>query len=124
MRWIVVLAAVLLFASVASAGDYEDAVRRAQQEDKPLVVVVCADWCGPCQRLKLEVIEPMKRERDIVVAVVNYDQNNKLARYVMAGTTSLPYVAAYKFKGKWMKAYASGYQSRRQILELIQRAKE
>ena len=51
------LTAVMIIAvtGIASAGeptDYKSAYLKAQQGDKPLLVLVTADWCPPCQVMR------------------------------------------------------------------------
>jgi len=36
--------------------DVDAAVQYSQQEDKPVFVMVTADWCGPCQYMKKEIL--------------------------------------------------------------------
>ena len=42
-------------AGVSWLHSYEDALKQAAQDDKPLMVDVFAAWCGPCKRLDEEV---------------------------------------------------------------------
>ncbi len=39
---------------------YDAAYRKAQEEKKPLVVLVGADWCAACKTMKTDTIAPMK----------------------------------------------------------------
>ena len=125
MRLIFGLAIVLLFASVAQAGNYEDACLKAAREGKCLVVVVSADWCLACADMKATVIEPMKKDdlKDAIVYILDVDKEPDAAKHVMKGDT-LPQVAVYKFKKAWACVRTVGKQSRAGILNLIRKIKE
>ena len=43
---------------------YDAAYRKAQEEKKPLVVLVGANWCAACRTMKSETIHPMKGAGD------------------------------------------------------------
>ena len=49
------LTALVLMSATVSSGepdDYATAYDKAMKGDKPLVVLVTAEWCPPCQNLK------------------------------------------------------------------------
>lgn len=61
MRTLLVAMCVLFCAAVCRADDsyladseysaYAAAWRQAKAANKPLLLLVCADWCGPCRKL-------------------------------------------------------------------------
>lgn len=57
----------------ADRATWDDAKRRAAESGKPLLVVVSATWCGPCQSYKRGALSDPKLEawvRDNAVAVM------------------------------------------------------
>src|SRR5574343_1192073 len=107
------LALVAVFAFSANAGEYEDAIARAQREGKSLVVIVSAEWCIACADMKRNTIDPMKKGelKDAIVYVLDCDKEPENAKLVMRGET-LPQVAIYRFKNTWKRVHAVGKQSR------------
>lgn len=106
MRSLVFL--MLAFATTIQAQDlkdprfkYENALKQHQTTGKPLVVVLGATWCGPCQLYKAEAVremasEVMQGKAKYVLAVVDYDEQRELAEKVLGGDKfMLPYTAIY-----------------------------
>ena len=83
--------------------NFNDAVL---QSKKPVVVVVSAVWCQPCQLLKPVVNELAKKMGDSVLFVkIDYDQNHEIAdRY---SVKSLP--TTLFFKNGALKSSSQGY---------------
>ncbi len=73
------MAFLVLFAFVGSSGkelSYEAAYAKADKENKPLLVLVGADWCAACKTMKSTTLERMKEAGDfkeVVVAFVDKD---------------------------------------------------
>lgn len=123
------MASILLFAVLNSAQSerptYEAAYRKAQEEKKPLLVIVGADWCPACKTLKSQTIEPMQSEgklEEVVVTVVDKDSRPELAQQLMQGN-SLPQLVIFAESNEgWKRFSLSGLQSENRVKELIQRA--
>jgi len=125
------IASVLLFAVLASASaerpSYEVAYQQASAENKPLLVIVGADWCAACKLLKSQTIEPMESNgklEDVVVTVVDKDARPELAQQLMQGTTLPQLVVFAKAESGWKKFSLQGIQSEGRVKELIERASE
>jgi len=125
------LASVLLLAVITSAGaerpSYEVAYQQAQDENKPLLVIVGADWCAACKILKSETIEPMESDgklEDVIVTVVDKDARPDLAKQIMQGSTLPQLVVFSKADSGWRKFSLQGNQSQGRVKELIERASE
>jgi thiol:disulfide interchange protein len=125
------IASVLLFAVLASASaerpSYEVAYQQASEENKPLLVIVGADWCAACKLLKSQTIEPMESNgklEDVVVTVVDKDARPELAQQLMQGSTLPQLVVFAKADSGWKKFSLQGIQSEGRIKELIERASE
>ena len=125
------MASVLLCAVLGSAsGDrptYEVAYEQAQAENKPLLVIVGADWCAACKMLKSQTIEPMEstgKLEDVVVTVVDKDARPELAQQIMQGSTLPQLIVFSKADSGWKKFSLQGIQSEGRVKELIDRASE
>lgn len=123
------IASVLLFAVLASASaerpSYEVAYQQASEENKPLLVIVGADWCAACKLLKSQTIEPMESNGklgDVVVTVVDKDAQPELAQQLMQGSALPQLVVFAKADGGWKKFSLQGIQSEGRVKELIERA--
>ena len=51
---------------------YDAAYRKAQEEKKPLVILVGANWCAACRTMKSETIHTMKDAGDFKEVVFTH----------------------------------------------------
>ncbi len=120
-----VVALLLAVTGSSSKLSYEDAFAKAQQEDKPLLILVGARWCASCQVMKRDTIEPMKESgelKDVVVTYLDKDERPELAEQLMKGQTLPQIVMFSKESGKWKKFSLTGMQSRTRMAELVGKA--
>ncbi len=93
--------------------DYQTAFNRAQQDDKPLLVLVTAEWCPPCKMMKQTTIPQMieaKQFDGVHFATVDLDKNPTDARNLI-GTRGVPQLVIYeKQNDAWNVRFLSGYQ--------------
>lgn len=123
------ITSLLLFSVLTSAQvdrpSYETAYQKAQEENKPLLIIVGADWCAACKTLKAQTIDPMQSSgklQDVIVTVVDKDSRPELAQQLMQGS-SLPQLVVFaKGAEGWKKFSLSGLQSERRVQELLERA--
>jgi thiol:disulfide interchange protein len=123
---------IFVLAVAANANDqessYAQAYHRAQQENKPLVVLVGADWCPACRVMKSDTIDPMKKDgqlKDVVIAQVDNDADPELAQKLMGTATTLPQLVVYtKDETGWKRTAVSGLQSRGRVRDVIRKALE
>ncbi len=111
----------------AQLPSYGQAFAIAEAEHRPLLVIVSAKWCGPCQVLKRETILPMRQARALenaVVAIVDIDEQPELAEQLMRGE-NLPQIILFD-KGRerkiWKRFSLIGMQSKERIAELLRKA--
>jgi thiol:disulfide interchange protein len=104
---------------------YEAAYSKAQEESKPLVVLVGADWCAACQKMKANTIEPMKKSgelENVVFTNLDKDENPEVCSQIMQGE-SLPQIIVFaKGNSGWRRYSLTGMQSEGRVKELIRRA--
>ncbi len=106
---------------------YEDAYRKAQEEKKPLVVLVGADWCHACKTMKSDTIIPMTASGDlkeVIYTQVDKDERPELAQQVMQGKTLPQIVVFCESDTGWKRFSLTGLQSERRVKELIRRASD
>ena len=62
--------------------DYDDAVQRAEKLDRPILVILGAEWCGPCKQLEEELGQPIAESifQKWVVVKVDIDEEVALAK--------------------------------------------
>ena len=129
------LTLLLAFAMLALLADsalaqkpvnYKTAYKRAQAGDKPLLVLVTAEWCPPCQMMKKSTIpELLKRDafKGCHWATVDYDSENKLAQQLI-GDRGVPQLLMYeKRNGKWVRRYLTGYKQAHTVEAFVAQAK-
>ena len=106
-------AIVLIAASVVAAPamaqkpiDYRTAYRNAQTGDKPLLVLVTAEWCPPCQVMKKSTIPTLMKKKAFSgfhYSTVDLDKDEKLARQLI-GERGVPQLIMYEKEGeKWVR---------------------
>jgi thioredoxin-like negative regulator of GroEL len=93
---------------------YKQAYAKAQAGDKPLLVMVTADWCPPCRQMKATTL-PQLMNRDSFnkfhFAMMDYDKQPELANQLI-GDRGLPQIIMFeKSGGKWLRRYLKGIQS-------------
>lgn len=121
-----IVAAILICAAPATRPvkylDYRDAHKQVLKTGQPLVVLVSAEWCGPCQRMKRSLATA---NRDglvdrFVVCLVDADKQPKLARQFMARGRGVPQLVVWrKHKGRWWRRRSVGYHSPAQIRAIL-----
>ena len=98
----------------AETKTYKEAYQDAQAGDKPLLILVSATWCPPCQVMKQTTIPQLMQNnafKDFHYATVDLDQEEELARELI-GDRGLPQLIMFeKSNGKWVRRYLKGIQS-------------
>lgn len=122
---VVMLAAVAIFANGSEPTDYPTAFKRAQSGDKPLLVLVTADWCPPCQQMKATTIPNLISKnafKDFHFATVDLGQEEKLARKLI-GDRGIPQIILFeKGERRWEKRYLRGIQSTASVEAFIEKS--
>lgn len=116
----------LVLSGSQSEYDYTLAYRQSIQEDKPLMVVVGADWCPACTQLKNSTIRSMEQSgdlKDVRLAVVDRDRDPELARRLMKGENRIPQIIVFSkdSAGRWQSGKLTGFQSAQPVRSLIRR---
>ncbi len=74
---------------------------------RPMVVMVTAAWCPYCPQVKsqLEALQQTKRLGDAALVILDYDQDQLLARQVMGNHRGLPFVALFTHEAGQAQTY-------------------
>lgn len=109
---------------------YEAAYHQAFKAKKPLLVMLTATWCGPCQLYKAEVLEPMDKADEFagfVFVKVDFDREKEVANRIMSQTSNrrLPQLVTYVFDGKeWRRDQLFEKRPIDEVRQLIARTKK
>jgi thioredoxin-like negative regulator of GroEL len=102
---------------------YDVAYAQAQENGKPLVVLVGAEWCPGCVKMKNQVIPVMKSNgslEKVQFAQVNTDNDPELAEQLMRGQ-SIPQLIMYtKTDTGWKRHQMTGPKSVSEVESFIQ----
>lgn len=83
--------------------DYKAAVETAKKENKPMVVVFSAAWCGPCQSMKKKVYpskEVTALHDKFVWAYLDVDQEANSAIATQYKVEGIPHIQFLSADGK------------------------
>ena len=95
--------------------DYQNSKEWKYKGDKPAIIDLYADWCGPC-RMVVPLVEEIAEERsDIKVVKINVDEEQELA--MQFGVMSIPTLVVMK-NGKVVNQ-ATGARPKAQILAML-----
>lgn len=119
-------AAVLILNVLLGTQDteqYNVAYAQAQENGKPLVVLVGAEWCPGCVKMKNQVIPVMKSNgslETVQFAQVNTDNDPELAEQLMRGQ-SIPQLIMYtKTDSGWKRSQLTGPKTVSEVEGFIQ----
>jgi thiol:disulfide interchange protein len=108
-------------AALAANAAYSDALARARQEGKPVLLIFTASWCGPCQQMKKEVYPsaPVQAVAGrFIWHTVDVDLPENQALASRHGVRSIPTLVIIDAKGQ-AKAKITGGRSPRDLAEWL-----
>lgn len=90
---------------------YSQALVKAKAGDKPLLVLVTANWCPPCRQMKATTLPALiqrKAFRNFHFTMMDYDKQPEIAGKLI-GDRGLPQLIMFeKSEGKWLRRYING----------------
>lgn len=122
---LVAILGMVLCVQTAEFPSYDQAYAQAERERRPLLVVVTASWCAPCQVMKRDTIIPMRDGREFkeaVVTIVDKDAQPELAKQLMRGEELPQTIVFCKQQSEWKRFTLVGLLSRSRVGELLKRA--
>lgn len=110
----------------ADPSAYERAFREAESKQRPLLVLVGAQWCPSCQTMKQSVLPRLASRGDLATVsfvTVDTDAEAELAGHLLRGN-AVPQLIAFSRKpgGKWQREQITGLASDAAVQGLIGRA--
>ncbi len=114
MNYVPVILVLAALTNQSQPTDYKTAYKRSMEGDKPLLVLVTAEWCPPCQRMKKSTIPALidnDKFRHFNFATVDLDKDRTDARKLI-GNGSIPQLIVYeKIAGEWKVRSLKGYKT-------------
>lgn len=118
---------LVLQAAVLAGGaqPYDEAFRDAQENNRPLLVLVGADWCPGCVTMKRSVMPRLAQTgklQSVNFAEVNTDLDPAVASRLMRGGAIPQLIVFAKTPNGWHREQITGATSEAGVQALIQRA--
>lgn len=116
--------AALLSATTLGHGwyDYSVASQTATREKRELLVLIDADWCPACRKLRGEVLSDPRLVpylKPYVCTMVNVDRQPQLAE-ALGGRGAIPLLIAYHWTPRgWIRREIRGYRSVEQLASFL-----
>lgn len=115
------------FALAQETIDYKTAYKNALAGDKPLLVLVTADWCPPCQAMKkttLPVLNEKNAFKDFHFSTIDLDADEKVGKELI-GNRGVPQLIMFEKQGnQWVRRYVAGFQSVEKVEAFLAQAKK
>ena len=123
------LASILILHQAILAADpvsYQVALKDAQAQRRPLLVLVGATWCPGCQTMKQTVLPRLERDggmKAVSYVTVDADADRDVASQLMRGSAIPQLIVFAKAPdGKWHREQITGETGTAEVKSLISRA--
>lgn len=102
--------------------DVEKAADESIKDGKPMLILVTATWCSPCQQLKVK----MYKNRELIkkgyrFSLVDYDVNHEMAKKLMTSSSVPQLIIIKKVDGKWYKFVKVGNVSETTLIDFLKK---
>ncbi len=108
-----------------SPATYNEAYRIATEENRPMLVLVGAEWCPACASMKQSTMPRLARSGKldgVVFAMVDADRESKLASQLMRGGSIPQLILFWEAEDGWHRTQLTGAQDSSTVEALIARA--
>jgi len=115
--------ALLQVSLITGVSDYAEARKELVETGRPMVVLLGADWCTGCIKMKQSITPEVARRggfKNVEFVQINTEANPRLARAMMVGG-SIPQLVMYRKTSKgWRRSRLIGAQSATRVEKFIQ----
>ena len=108
-----------------SPATYNEAYRIATEENRPMLVLVGAEWCPACVSMKRSTMPRMAQSGkldEVVFTIVDTDRESKLASQLMRGSSIPQLILFWEAEDGWHRTQLTGAQDPGTVEALIARA--
>ena len=111
---------LIAIAVAAGCDAYEAAINKANNENIPMMVMLGAKWCEPCQRMKKNELPKVKSLGKFAFAYIDVDEHEKLARQLAGEGAGLPQILTFwKTKDGWVRSRLNGFHNAKQLEQVF-----
>ena len=103
---------------------YSEAYAQSESGEKPLVVMIGADWCPACVQMKNSALPQIAQDgvfKEVAFTVVDTDKNPEIAKQVMEPGTIPQLIMYHKTSNGWRRERLQGGNSPSAILSFLRR---
>ena len=101
---------------------YTQAFNQAKKTGRPILVLVTAKWCGPCQLLKRNTLPTLLESdsfRGLHFAMVDVDEDRNLAQQLTQGGNIPQFILYEKVDGQWSRTSLVGNEPPQKIANFV-----
>ena len=105
--------------------DYEEGMKKARAENKPVIIDFYADWCLPCKQIEAQIfknhqfIDASDRFIKIKLDCTQPSSEGAVIKNKKYNSPYMPYIIFYDGKGNKSDTEVRGYTSLEEMLEII-----
>lgn len=120
---VAVLQSSLLGANPAAPQDFNQALKRAAEANRPVVVLLGATWCPACQVMQKTTLPAVAKAgglRDVEFAYVDVDRQREVAGQLIRGNSIPQLIRLSKTGEGWQRQYLVGAHDARKVGAFIE----
>ncbi len=116
------LFSMLAVAATVTLYDYQTAYNKAIKNDQPLVVLVGADWCSGCIKMKEQTIPELHNNGtfdNVQFAIVDVESEYETAQKLLRGQSIPQLIKFEKVDGVWKRSQITGFRNVNDTMQFI-----
>jgi len=105
--------------------NYDEGMKKARLEKKPVIIDFYADWCIPCKQIEAEIfknpdfISASERFVKIKLDCTNPSDEGAVIKNKIYNSPYMPFIVFYDSAGKLSGSQVQGYTSLKEMLEIM-----